>query len=77
MINISDSQSSLWRLEQVIYGRHIRCITYLMQSLGHFKGPHSVHVCSDDGDPTVAALGVPESEASHEVHLENAKTVRH
>lgn len=48
-----------------------------MQRQGHLKGPHGVHVGSDDGDPSVAALGVPESEAPHEVHLVEAKTFRH
>lgn len=53
----------------------MQCITYLVQSQGHLKGPHSVHVCSDDGDPSVGALGVPESEAPHEVHLGEARQV--
>lgn len=51
--------------------------TNLVQRQGHLKGPHGVHVGSDDGDPSVAALGVPESEAPHEVHLVEAKTFRH
>lgn len=46
-----------------------------MQSQGHLKGPYSVHVCSDDGDPSVAALGVPEREAPHEIHLERHKEI--
>lgn len=55
----------------------MQCVTNLVQRQGHLEGPHSVHVCSDDGDPLVAALGVPESEAPHEVHLVEAKTIRH
>lgn len=52
------------------------CMIYLMQSQGHLEGPHGVHVCSDDGDPSVAALRVPESEAPHEVHLVGGKDRR-
>lgn len=41
-----------------------------MQSQGHLKSPHSVHVSGDDGDPSVAAFRVPEGEAPHQVHLD-------
>lgn len=47
-------------------------VVYLVQSQGHLKGPHSVHVSSDDGDASVAALRVPEAEAPHQVHLKEA-----
>ncbi|CAG5929139.1 unnamed protein product [Menidia menidia] len=47
--------------------------SHLVQSQGHLKGPHSVHVGGDDGDPPVAALGVPESEAPHQVHLQGER----
>lgn len=46
-----------------------------MQSHGHLKGPNSVHVCSDDGDPSVAALGVPENEAPQQVYLQEDRTI--
>lgn len=46
-----------------------RSLINLVQSLGHLEGPHGVHVGGDDGNPSVAALGVPETEAPQQVHL--------
>lgn len=59
--------------EEGKYDMAFKCFTVLInlvQSLGHLEGPHGVHVGGDDGNPSVAALGVPESEAPQQVHLE-------
>lgn len=41
-----------------------------MQGQGHLEGPNSVHVCSDDGDSSVASLGISEGETPQKIHLE-------
>lgn len=46
-----------------------RCL-YLGQSQSHLEGADSVHVGCNDGDSSVASLGVPEGVTSHQVHLE-------
>ena len=53
----------------------MRHTVYLVQGQGHLKCPDSVHVCGDDGDPSVGALGVPEGVAPHEVHLREAREI--
>lgn len=45
------------------------CETDLVKSQGHVKGPDSVHVGSDDRDPSVAAFRVSEGKAPLQVHL--------
>lgn len=45
------------------------CKNHLMQGQGHLEGPNSVHVCSDDGDSSVASLGVSEGETPQKIHL--------
>lgn len=40
-----------------------------MEGQSHLEGPDSVHVCSDDGDSSVAPLGVSEGETPQKIHL--------
>lgn len=54
----------------VVYLGSTLCQSYLMQGQGHLEGPNSVHVCRNDGDSTVASLGVSEGETPQKIHLE-------